>query len=99
MVVEGGMGTVTQTLAAAAMAAGATIHTSSPVAAIKTSGGAASGIMLADGTEVKANAVLVNADPFKLRALAGSNSFSNEFNSWLDGMKKDGTTLKARSVA
>lgn len=43
MVVEGGMGTVTQTLAAAALEAGADVHTSRPVAAIDVQGDAATG--------------------------------------------------------
>lgn len=43
MVVRGGMGTVTQQLAAAAMAAGATIHTACPVAQIDVQAGAATG--------------------------------------------------------
>jgi hypothetical protein len=38
--------------------------------------------------------VLVNADPFRLRSLAGAEHFSPQFNTWLDSLKKDGTTMK-----
>ena len=38
--------------------------------------------------------VLVNADPFRLRSLAGAEQFTPQFNSWLDSLKKDGTTMK-----
>lgn len=46
MVVEGGMGVVTQQLATMAMAAGARIHTASPVRRIEveSGGGAATGL-------------------------------------------------------
>lgn len=70
MVVEGGMGTVTQRLAEAARAAGATIHTSSPVESILTDGNMASGVRLSSGAEVKAKAVMVNADPFRCASTA-----------------------------
>lgn len=43
MVVEGGMGVVTQGLATAAMQAGAAIHTASPVQQIEVQDGQATG--------------------------------------------------------
>jgi phytoene dehydrogenase-like protein len=43
MVVEGGMGVVTQQLATKAMAAGAAIHTASPVERVEVQGGQATG--------------------------------------------------------
>lgn len=136
MVVEGGMGTVTQRLAAAAMQAGARIQTgvaasrwarrggsagqgcvfrgqcwqqpaprhSPPVHCLSCSlcsiiveDGAARGVVTADGTERRARqAVLVNADPFRLRTLAGGEAaFSADFNARLDNMRRDGTTMKA----
>jgi hypothetical protein len=51
-------------------------------------------VRLADGRRVKSRAVVVNADPFKLRDLVGAHSFPKDFNTSLDGMKRDGTTLK-----
>lgn len=46
------MGTVTQQLARAAMAAGAQVETGRPVVGISVQGGSVSGVQLADGTEV-----------------------------------------------
>lgn len=94
MVVEGGMGTVTQMLMGAALIAGARVHTSSPVESIPLHEGRASGVVLAGGKEVKARAVLVNADPFRLRRLVGQENFSTDFNQKLDSLMKDGTTMK-----
>ncbi|PSC68853.1 FAD-dependent oxidoreductase [Micractinium conductrix] len=96
MVVAGGMGTVTQRLAASAMRAGATIRTGQGISSILTKGGSAAGVVLADGTERRAQAVLVNADPFRLRQLveAGGGSFPAALNARLEGMRKDGTTMK-----
>jgi hypothetical protein len=56
------------------------------------------GVELANGTRVDARVVLVNADPFRLRSLAGAEQFTPHFNSWLDSLKKDGTTMKVGSV-
>jgi phytoene dehydrogenase-like protein len=43
MVVEGGMGVVTQQLATQALAAGAAIHTAAPVKRVEVQGGTATG--------------------------------------------------------
>lgn len=71
MVVRGGMGTVTRALAEAAVAAGATIRTGVEVTAVSTTGGAATGVVAADGTETGARAVLLATDPYRLPALLG----------------------------
>lgn len=52
------------------------------------------GVELSNGTRVDAQVVLVNADPFRLRTLAGPEQFSADFNTWLDSLRKDGTTMK-----
>ncbi|KAF8065539.1 Pyroxd2 [Scenedesmus sp. PABB004] len=94
MVVQGGMGVVTQRLAAAAMAAGAAIHTGARVDSIEVQDGRATGVVLAGGSRVDARCVVVNADPFRLRDLAGRERFEPGFNTWLDSLRKDGTTMK-----
>src|SRR6267143_793432 len=71
MIVKGGMGTVTRTLADAAREAGARIETGRPVRRIALERGAAAGVQLEDGSEIGAHAVVVNADPFRLRELVG----------------------------
>ena len=91
MIVEGGMGTVTQRFAAAAREAGARIETGRPVQSI------AQGplrVQLRDGTEVRARAVVVNADPFRLGALLGRENLPAAWNARVDGYRRDGTTFK-----
>jgi len=61
--VMGGMGSITQALAAAGRKLGAEIRTSSPVARIEVRNGKARGVVLDDGTEVHGRMVLSNADP------------------------------------
>lgn len=59
--------------------------------------GTACGVQAADGRELRAKAVMVNADPFRLRQLAGGPAvLPTDFNARLDSMRKDGTTMKAR---
>ncbi|SNT46337.1 Phytoene dehydrogenase-related protein [Asanoa hainanensis] len=60
---RGGMGGVTQAMAAAARAFGTEIRTGSPVARIDTRGGAVLGVTLADGTELRAPTVITTAHP------------------------------------
>lgn len=60
---RGGMGAITQALAAAARHHGAEIRTSTPVDRVLTSRGRATGVRLADGTVVSASRVVSNADP------------------------------------
>src|SRR6516165_10277948 len=61
--VMGGMGSITQALAAAGRKVGVEIRTSSPVAQILSRNGRARGVALEDGTELRGRAVLSNADP------------------------------------
>jgi phytoene dehydrogenase-like protein len=61
--VIGGMGAISQSLAAAAMKSGAELRTSSSVAAIDVRNGHARGVVLEDGTEIPARVVLSGADP------------------------------------
>ncbi|HXG25495.1 MAG TPA: NAD(P)/FAD-dependent oxidoreductase [Candidatus Binatia bacterium] len=60
---RGGAGALSEALAAAARAAGATIRTSAPVARITTRDGRATGVVLEDGEEIQARAVVSGADP------------------------------------
>jgi phytoene dehydrogenase-like protein len=79
---RGGMGAVTQALAGAARAAGAEIRTEAEVERI-----ADGGVVLAgSGEEVKARAVLSNADPIRTSRLAGVPE--------PDGWRQDGPTVK-----
>jgi len=60
--VRGGMGALSEAIAAAARAAGAEIRTGAPVARILVEDGAARGVVLADGTELRARRVASSAD-------------------------------------
>src|SRR5882672_9965250 len=61
--VMGGMGAITQALAAAGQKLGVEIRTSASVAHIDTQSGRALGVVLEDGTEIRGRMVLSNADP------------------------------------
>ena len=60
---EGGMGAVTGALRAAAEAQGATIRTDAEVARIKVTGGRATGVVLAGGDELDADAIVTTTHP------------------------------------
>ena len=62
-IVRGGMGSITQAMAASARAHGATIQTGVNIAEILVENSAAIGVRLAEGGEVRARAVVSNADP------------------------------------
>jgi phytoene dehydrogenase-like protein len=72
MVVRGGMGTVTRAIAGSARAAGAAIRTGVAAERILLDGGSAAGVATAAGEEVRARAVVVATDPFRLPALLGA---------------------------
>jgi len=59
---RGGMGAVTQALASSFKASGGTIRTGADVARVMTRSGRATGVVLADGEEVRGNLVVSNAD-------------------------------------
>ncbi|MGD9509042.1 MAG: phytoene desaturase family protein [Geminicoccaceae bacterium] len=62
-IVEGGMGSVTKALASALRAHGGEIRLEAPVAQILHRGGRAAGVVLENGDEIAAEAVLANPDP------------------------------------
>ena len=68
---RGGMGSVTAALRRAAHVAGADIQTGCPVERVVVEDGRARGLVLEDGREVAARAVLSNADPLRSAGLAG----------------------------
>ncbi|MFW5926124.1 MAG: phytoene desaturase family protein [Myxococcota bacterium] len=94
MIVRGGMGTVTARLAEAAREAGARIDTGAEVAGIEVHDGVTSGVALASGEVVRARAVVVNADPFRMVDLVGRDAWPAPFIDRIDRYRRDGTTLK-----
>jgi len=61
--VRGGMGAVSESIAAAARAAGVEIRTDAPVSRVLVRSGRACGVVLANGEEIEAGAVASNLDP------------------------------------
>lgn len=59
----GGMGAISDALAAAAKAAGAEVRTDSPVAEVTSLKGRVTGLVLEDGTKIEARAVAANVAP------------------------------------
>jgi phytoene dehydrogenase-like protein len=59
----GGMGAITQALAAEARRLGVEISCNAPVARVGARAGRAGGVVLADGTEINARAVIANVNP------------------------------------
>ena len=91
MIVRGGMGTVSATIAERAMQAGAVIVTDAPVAAIEVDGGAVSGVRVRDGREIATSTVVAGCDPFTLADLA---PLPQAVRDRLDDIQRPGTTLK-----
>jgi phytoene dehydrogenase-like protein len=83
---RGGMGAVTGALRSAAEEAGAAVRLETPVESVLVDEREATGLVLGDGTEVHARAVVSNADPLRTAALAGVEP--------RDGWKQAGPTVK-----
>jgi len=94
MIVEGGMGTVARVLADALVHHGGKIVVGEPVASVIIEGDTARGVVLDDGREIRARAVLVNADPFRMQALVGEARLPPAYNTRLSAMKRPGSTFK-----
>ena len=97
--VMGGMGAITQALAAEGRKLGVEIRTSASVAQIDVKNGRARGVMLEDGTEIRARMVLSNADPKRtfLECLL-ANELPEEFVHAIRGIKMDGPCAKVNMV-
>jgi len=97
--VIGGMGAITQALAASGRKLGVEIRTSSPVAQIDIRNGKARGVTLEDGTEIPARMVLSNADPKRtFLHMVPSAELPVEFLHAIRGIKMDGPCAKVNMV-
>ncbi|HXP16312.1 MAG TPA: NAD(P)/FAD-dependent oxidoreductase [Terriglobales bacterium] len=97
--VMGGMGAITQALAAAGRKLGVEIRISAPVVQIDVRHGRARGVVLEDGSQIRARVVLCNADPKRtfLKMVAASE-LPNEFLHAIRGIKMDGPCAKVNLV-
>ncbi|MBO3736185.1 phytoene desaturase family protein [Actinoplanes flavus] len=94
LIAEGGMGTVSRVFADAARAAGARLYTDARVTAVTVDGGAASGVVLADGRSVAANVVLGGCDPYQLMGLVPEGALPASLTERMAAVKRPGSTLK-----
>ena len=97
--VIGGMGAITQAMAAAARGFGAEIRVNAPVARVDVRGGRARGVVLEDGTEIESATVLSNADPKRtFLGLVGEAALPAEFAQAVRGIRMDGPCAKVNFV-
>ncbi|HEY1252566.1 MAG TPA: NAD(P)/FAD-dependent oxidoreductase [Thermoanaerobaculia bacterium] len=97
--VLGGMGAITQAMAAAAREHGVTIRTSAPVARIAVRNGRACGVELEDGTRIAARVVVSNADPKRtFLSLVEPAALPEAFREAIRGIKMDGPCAKVNLV-
>ncbi|MFL5291339.1 MAG: phytoene desaturase family protein [Myxococcales bacterium] len=94
MIVRGGMGTVARLIGDEARKAGAIIETGRAVAKIDISGNATNGVVLEDGTTIRAQAVVAACDPFRMRDLVGDGHLPAWYENRLENYRRDGTTMK-----
>ncbi len=96
---KGGMGGISQALAAAAASLGVTIRTDVAVAKIRTSDGEAVGVELADGTTVPARLVLSSLDArTTFTHLVEPDALDPEFLRRVRSIKASGVVTKVNAV-
>jgi len=97
--VMGGMGAITQAMAAACRGAGVELRTGAEVAQVRIADGRAAGVTLADGSEVGARIVVSNADPKRTYLkLVPATALDPEFVAAVRGIKMDGPCGKFNLV-
>jgi phytoene dehydrogenase-like protein len=97
--VMGGMGAITQALAAAGRKHGVTLRTSAPVARIDVRAGRARAVVLEDGGEIAAKVILSNADPKRtFLGLVAASDLPGEFRKAVQGIKMAGPCAKVNFV-
>jgi len=97
--VMGGMGSITQAIAAAGKQLGVEMRTSAPVARIDVREGRAASVVLEDGREIRGRMILSNCDPKRtfLRMIA-AGELPEEFLFGIRGIKMDGPCAKVNFV-
>jgi len=97
--VMGGMGSITQALAAAGKRLGVEILTSAAVAHVEVRNGRARSVILEDGTEIRGRMVLSNADPKRtFLGLVDTKELPEDFLSAVRAIKMDGPCAKVNMV-
>lgn len=97
--VIGGMGAITQAMAASCLDSGVAIHTDCEVSRINESNGRVQGVTLLDGTVIDAATVVSNADPRRTcLGLLDESSLSADFRHEISGIKMAGPAAKVNLV-
>ena len=97
--VMGGMGAISDAIAAAGQAHGMRIRTGSPVARIRVAAGRAQGVTLASGEELTARVVLSGADPKRtFLHLVDQADLPADFRAAVAGITMDGPCAKVNLV-
>ena len=97
--VVGGMGAITQAMATAAQEFGAKIRTGAPAQHIESRDGRVRGVVLEDGTEIRARVVLSNADPKRtFLGLVPKRDLPEDYVHAIRGIKMDGPCAKVNMV-
>jgi len=92
---QGGMGAITQAMASAAKKAGAEIRSGAEVIEVRVKDGVASGVLLSNGEEISAKAVISNADPKRtLLKLVDPTHLTPDFVMKLQHYRMPGTVAK-----
>jgi phytoene dehydrogenase-like protein len=92
---EGGIGSVTQAMAAAATQAGAEIRSAAEVIEVRVKDGVATSVVLSTGEEISAKAIISNADPKRtLLKLVDPTHLSPDFVMKLQHYRMPGTVAK-----
>lgn len=93
--VRGGMGAISEAIASSARAAGAEIRCAAPVERIRTVGGRARGVILEDGTEIRARAVASGIHPrTTFLDLVGSEHLPADLVSEIERFRTRGSSAK-----
>ncbi len=91
----GGMGAITQAMAAACTDLGVEISLEAPVAKLLVEGGKVAGVRLESGEEIAASTVAANVGPALLyRQLIDKSDMSPDFNRRIDGFKTGSGTFR-----
>jgi phytoene dehydrogenase-like protein len=94
-IVRGGMGAITQAMAASAREKGVTIRTNAPVARIEIADGAVTGVRLADGEVLAAPVVAANTDPKRtFLTLLGEEHLPAEFARDIKVFRQESASLR-----
>ena len=97
--VIGGMGSITQALAAAGKRLGVEIRTSVQVSQIEVRGGRAQSVVLDDGTEIRGRMILSNCDPKRtFLKMVAARELPEDFLFAVRGIKMDGPCAKVNFV-